>query len=509
MPREMSSATSMPESAQSTNFSAVSSAPAVSAPTNTKGYNVIDAFVTDGLLNQRVELLVPLDYSNANTGTISVVANVTQKYEKSLHQQTLSSEVVFPQPSKPIAYCQGGPGFPCAVPLSNSSITGFLIDKGYQIIYYDQRGTGLSSPLEVGSLMDAVGGTETKNGENELSERLLKYILHFRADSIVQDMERVRIALLGENSKWLLLGQSYGGFCSFTYLSMFSKSLEAVLITGGVPPLGQTADKVYEQTYKRTTDRNVHYYRKYPQDIARVKEIVQFLLNNNVDLPNGGTLTAERFQQLGIRFGGTGGTDAIHQIVMEFSHALKSSGKPTYSVLSRIQDESSFDTNILYALFQEAIYFSGKGTTASNWAADRLRYSLENSNYVISSLLLDSEKPVYFTGEMVYKLMFDDFKELRKLKTLAYKLHEYTEWSTLYDEKVLANITFEDVPVVAATYFHDQYVDFDLTMEAKKVFAGNGNLRQYITSDFFHNGLRADPAKILGSLLQLLESEVD
>lgn len=474
-------------------------------------YKIIDAFVTDGLLNQRLELAVPLNYSIPNEDLIRVVANVTQKYNKSIHGLDWNSKIIFPNPPKPIAYCQGGPGFPCPVPLSNSSHTGYLIDKGYQIIYYDQRGTGLSNPLETEFLLNKQ--KELINGSESASSGVLsplaRYVLNFRADSIVHDMEAIRATLFGENSKWLLLGQSYGGFCIFTYLSLAPGSIEAALITGGVPPIGKIPDRVYEQTYKRTTERNVHYYRKYPQDVLRVREIVSYLAQNNVTLPNGGSLSVERFQQLGIRFGGTGGTDAIHQLVVAFSQALRTLGRPTYSVLNSIQNESSFDTNIIYALFQEAIYCDGNKCGASNWAADRLRYATGNENYVVSSKLLESNEPIYFTGEMVYKLMFDDYSELRPLKELAHELHRNTEWSQLYNTEVLGKIKWEDVPVVAATYYYDQYVDFELTMEAKKVFNNNGNLRQYISSDHFHNGLRADTAKVLGSLFNLLESEID
>lgn len=507
MPREMS-----PNSI-SASAGVVSTVPTTMANDPKSPYKIIDAFVTDGFLNQRIELKVPLDYSSPNADLICVVANVTQKYNKSIHGLEWNSKVIFPNPAKPIAYCQGGPGFPCPVPLSNSSYTGYLIEKGYQIIYYDQRGTGLSNPLETESLLEKETELEAKYGsENPNSSEiglLAKYVLNFRADSIVRDMEAIRSALLGHDSKWLLLGQSYGGFCIFTYLSLAPSSVEAALITGGVPPIGQKPDRVYEQTYRRTTERNVHYYRKYPQDILRVKEIVKYLSQNKVTLPNGGTLSVDRFQLLGIRFGGTGGTDAIHQHVVALSESIRTMGRPSYSSLNSIQNESSFDTNVIYALFQEAIYCDGKKTGASNWAADRLRYASENSNYVANSEILASEEPIYFTGEMVYKLMFEDYTELRPLKQLAYDLHRYTEWSRLYDTDILGAIKWEDVPVVAATYYYDQYVDFELTMEAKKVFKNNGNLRQYISSDHFHNGLRADTDKVLGSLFKLLESEID
>lgn len=467
-------------------------------------YLMVDSFVVDGIINQRISFSVPLDYSAVEKGKIVIVANVIQKYDQSVHSHT---KVIFPEKVKPIAFLQGGPGFPCGVVLSNSGYVHQLLEKGYQVVLYDQRGTGLSSPIEAETLDDAAANHYGDLAGNA-TDRQLQYILNFRADYIVEDMEFVRKVLFG-NKKWLLLGQSYGGFCSFTYMSRYADSLKAVLATGGVPPIGFTADDVYAQTYKRTTERNTHYYRKYPQDKVKVKEILKYLSENDVTLPNGGKLSVERFQQLGIKFGASGGTDSLHVLVSEFYWTLETRKKPTYAILDTIQNETSFDTNVIYALFQEAIYQDG-GDQASGWAAERTRYVPGNENYIYTKDSLESLSPVYFTGEMVYKSMYDDYAELVKLKDLAYKLHENTKWSKLYDVATLLQLTWEKLPVVAASYYYDQYVDFKLTMDVKEnVFQGNGNLRQYVTSEFFHNGLRADPERVLGSLFKLLDNEVD
>lgn len=470
-------------------------------------YTLIDSFVVDGIINQRIKLDVPLNYSNFLKGKITVVANIVQKYDLAIH---VHSKVVFPAALKPIAYLQGGPGFPCALSFSNPGFDKVLLKKGYQVVLYDQRGTGLSTPIEVSTLETAV---QKKEGELDDShgDRQLDYILNFRADSIVEDMEEIRRTLFGKK-KWLLLGQSFGGFCSFTYMSRYPGSLEAVLVTGGVPPIGHTADDVYEQTYKRTTERNIHYYRKYPQDVKRVKQILAYLSQNNVSLPNGGKLSVERFQQLGIKFGGSGGTDSLHSLVTDFWWALETSGSPTYAVLNQIQSESSFDTNVIYALFQEAIYCDGGSSVVqkSGWAADRARFAEGNEKYIYSASLHSSLSPVYFTSEMVYKSMYDDYVELSKVKKLAFALQENTKWSKLYDPDVLQGLTWEKLPIVSTTYYYDQYVDFQLTMDVKeKIFNGNGNMRQYITSEYFHNGLRADPEGVLGSMFKLLEGEYD
>lgn len=460
-----------------------------------QSYKIIDSFVVDGLINQRIALSAPLSYSKKSGVTITIVANITQKYDKKLHQDLWT--IRFPENAKPIAYIQGGPGFPCTVPLAKSGLTKILVDDGYQVIYYDQRGTGLSTAIETDNLLEKGGPSE-----------IVDYLTKFRADSIVEDLELLRSTLFG-NSKWLIMGQSFGGFCCFTYLSFHHESLEAVFITGGVPPVGYSADDVYEQTYKRTTERNKHYYDKYPEDKSRVKAILRYLTENKVTLPDGGHLSVERFQQLGINFGGSGGTDSIHQLVVEFAWALEVFGRPTHGVLKSVELKSSFDDNILYALFQECIYADNSGT-ATNWAADRLRYSKGNEYFAFNEALLNSDDPVYFTGEMVFKSMFDDYVQLRPLKNVAQSLHSFNDWSALYDTKKISSIKWDDVPVVAATYYYDQYVDFELTMKVKQnLFHETGNLRQYITSEFFHNGLRADPEKVVGSLFKLIHNEVD
>jgi proline iminopeptidase len=44
------------------------------------------------------------------------------------------------------------------------------------------------------------------------------------------------------------------------------------------------------------------YYSKFPEDVDRVKSIMQYLKENNVSVPSG-KLSPERFQQLGLVFG--------------------------------------------------------------------------------------------------------------------------------------------------------------------------------------------------------------
>jgi proline iminopeptidase len=53
---------------------------------------------------------------------------------------------------------------------------------------------------------------------------------------------------------------------------------------------------------EKVEERNTAYYAKFPEDVERVKKIIQYLKKNKPALPSG-TLTPARFQQLGIVFG--------------------------------------------------------------------------------------------------------------------------------------------------------------------------------------------------------------
>lgn len=66
----------------------------------------------------------------------------------------------------------GGPGFECGPPKSHP-LTEYFFGKGYQMLYIDQRGTGLSTPVDADAL--AKGRT---------IEEQAKYLKMMRADNI-------------------------------------------------------------------------------------------------------------------------------------------------------------------------------------------------------------------------------------------------------------------------------------------------------------------------------------
>ena len=70
-------------------------------------------------------------------------------------------------------------------------------------------------------------------------------------------------------------------------------------------------------------------------------------------------------------------------------------------------------------------------------------------------------------------------------------------WPALYDpERLRAN----DVPVAAAIYAEDTYVESAFSLETAAQIRG---LRPWLTNEYEHNGLRADGDRVLGRLIDL------
>ncbi|KAI8976009.1 Alpha/Beta hydrolase protein [Pilobolus umbonatus] len=395
-----------------------------------------------------------------------------------------------------LLYLQGGPGFECRLP--SSSTSGWVkvaFEKGFQILLLDQRGTGLSSQISAQSL-DRLDTTEKK----------AEYLSYFRADSIIHDCEHIRKLLTSERSpkheqRLTLLGQSFGGFCIGTYLSLFPESIQSAYITGGVPPLVDNPDDVYRALYPRIIKKNRIYYKRFPRDIERVKLIHDYLYKNSVKLPNGGTLSPRRFLQLGLSFGGAGGYDSVHGIVQLAAYDIERFKELSYRTLELIQSTQSWDTNIIYAILHEAIYC--QNNQASRWSAERLlaEKPLEDE-FEWRLEKLSKDKPIYFTGETIYPFMFDDFAELRPLKDVAHVLAD-KKWGPLYDVKVLNNL--QNVNIAGVSYFDDMYVDRELSETSVSQING---FQHWITNEYAHNGLRVDGERILTYLMDLARGDI-
>jgi pimeloyl-ACP methyl ester carboxylesterase len=357
-----------------------------------------------------------------------------------------------------LVFLQGGPGFEATRPTSPP--TGWMKRalEDYRVLLLDQRGTGRSTPV----------GSEIPG---ESPEAQAAYLARFRADSIVRDAEHVRRELGVD--RWSVLGQSFGGFTSMTYLSIAPEGLREAFITGGLSPIGRPIDDVYGATYRRLIRANERYYTRYPDDRPRVREILRRLTDEAVLLPSGDRLTARRFRQLGLWLGDSAGFELLHHVVeLPF-------GSPAF----RHDAEAGvrFSRNPIYATLHESSYADG---VATRWSADRL----------LPGAGLDDD---FFTAEHVYPWMWEDYQALRPHRAAAEILAEHP-WPALYDADRLRH---NEVPVAATIYVNDLYVERDFAEETARSVRG---LRVWETDEFEHNGLRADGERVLGRLIDLV-----
>jgi len=397
-----------------------------------------------GLVLTEHEIDVPLDHAAPDGPTLSFFARETADVDGR---------------DKPfLVFLQGGPGSEAPRPMRVPTSPGWL-DRALQdfrVLMVDQRGTGRSTPA----------GTLPGLTAQQQADRLT----HFRADAIVRDLELLRAALGVD--RWSVLGQSFGGFCTMTYLSLAPEGLREAFFTGGVPPVGRPVEDVYAATYARQRERNRRYYARYPQDREVVRALHKRADAGELVLPNGDSVSSNRLRQLGAALGMSYGAEQLHYLLEldpdspAFRHDL--AGQLGFG-----------GRNPIYAALQEACYADGQAT---RWAA--LRTLPEDYREDVTLL----------TGEHVYPWSLAEDRELAPLAEATDLLATYA-WPRLYDEDALRSC---EVPAAAAIYAEDTYVDRALSEETAAMLP---TLRPWITNEYEHNGLRADGAAILDRLI--------
>ncbi|KAG7019030.1 Proline iminopeptidase, partial [Cucurbita argyrosperma subsp. argyrosperma] len=126
----------------------------------------------------------------------------------------------------------------------------------------------------------------------------------------------------------------------------------------------------------------------------------------------------------------------------------------SFFFLNEIDNWIPFGSNPLYALLNESVYCQG---ASSRWSAERIRNEV-GSKFDANKAVKDGF-PVYFTGE---------------------------------------------VPVAAAVYYEDMFVNFKLTMETASQIGGT---RLWITNELMHSGLRDAGPQVVDQLMGLLNGK--
>ncbi|ERF72501.1 hypothetical protein EPUS_07710 [Endocarpon pusillum Z07020] len=395
---------------------------------------------------------VPLDHSLPDSSrTLRIFGRSVERVEKPAAPPA-EGEGGKPKQLPYFVYLQGGPGFGCAPP-QDYGFTGLVLDRGFKMLFLDQRGMGLSTPVTARTL--AIQGD---------SKVQVDYLKLFRADTAVKDLEAIRKCLTAdypeEKKKWSIVGQSYGGFVATTYLSQAPEGLREVFTLGGLPPVNQKdPDEVYKRLHRKVQERNAKYYEKYPEDVEAVKRIARHLDHKDqpVMFADGGELSLMRFLSMGISFGFHGGLDTVHDIVLRTVNDLETFGFLTKPTLVRIEATGGFEDHVLYAIMHESIYCQRGGK--SDWSASR----------ILSKHKTSTNAPLEFIGEMVLRDHFSVYPELKVLTEVADALANIDDWPDLYDVDRLKQ---NEVPVYSATYVEDMYVDFGFAQETARTIKG-------------------------------------
>lgn len=375
-----------------------------------------------------------------------------------------------------LLFLQGGPGGESPRPLSPTS-DGWIEEavKHFRVVLPDQRGTGRSSCVD-GRTIAALGERAEAAG-SDAARSQADFLKRHLASSIVRDFEYLRLVGFG-GKPWVTLGQSYGGFLTLSYLSLFPEGVAASFTCGGIPHVPASASEVYAHTFPRMAAKTQQYYDRYPADVERVAALADALEEQKPALPDGSPMTVERLQLMGSDFGMKPSFERMHWIIdhafVNGDGTLNCGSSVSDSFLMRAFERTNTRTNPLYWTLQEFIYADGD-TMPIGWAAAE-----EKAHRAEFDTLA---RPLMFTGEAMFPWMFEQMPELKPFKPAMDLLMEDTSWDKIYDPQRLA---CNEVPLQAAVYFDDMYVDSGLQLDT---LSRVGNSHAWVTNEFEHDGL--------------------
>lgn len=206
---------------------------------------------------------------------------------------------------------------------------------------------------------------------------------------------------------------------------------------------------------------------------------------------------------------GAGNANAKQDAILRVHTDLSQAGHLTRQTLNMLDHALPYDNNPLYAILHEPLYCQGE---ASDWSAWRVM--AEFAEFDVDAALASpsnpdspeggDERPLYFTGETVFPHLFTSFAALRAMRNPAEMLARHAEWPRLYDLEQLRERN--DVPVYAAVYLDDMYVDYGLSVQTARGIRG---CRWFVTSLAKHDGLRRREEEVFGGLWALREEGLD
>ena len=416
-----------------------------------------------------------------------------------------------------LVYFQGGPGSAGTRP---APLGGWMQEmlQHYRIVMLDERGTGQSHPMD--SLrVSAIPDTQAQAA----------YLSCFRADYIVADAELLR-RLLQADEKWAALGQSFGGFCITSYLSLAPSGLSEAFITAGLPSTFRHADEVYKRTWASLEKRNAAFFREFPEDETTCWEIAAHLAETAEYLPTGERLTPRRFRMIGANLGWSYGFEKMHYLLedpfIQLGPALNADGSEhvrerrlSTRFLNAVGAELSFAETPLYWALHESIYAQEQAvrplqesenisasSAATAWSAQRIRESFPQ--FRVPEIAAGSRGEAElrdwadangfgfrFSCEHVFQWQGEEDPALRGLASAAELIANFAHFPSLHNPAMLAHNT---VPVVAWIYRRDMFVPYELSMETAAQIRG---LQPLISETYDHDALRTHSKEVIDALM--------
>lgn len=99
--------------------------------------------------------------------------------------------------------------------------------------------------------------------------------------------------------------------------------------------------------------------------------------------------------------------------------------------------------------------------------------------------------------------MFEDYSELRKVQDVAERVAADSDWPALFDEEQLAK---NEVPVYAAAYTEDMYVDYDFSRETAAKIKG---AKVFVTNVMYHDAVRDKMDEVVRQVFALRDDVID
>lgn len=421
-------------------------------------------------------ITVPLDWRGVEPSDFRAVEAACDTESLRLFYRVVTAPDKVHEDLPLLVFLQGGPGGSGPRPL-NATDEGWIGEavKHFRVVLPDQRGTGRSS--QVSPAVIARRGTPQQQAD---------FLKRFLADSIVRDFEYLRLTEFGGRA-WASEGQSYGGFLTLTYLSLFPQALRVCFTTGGIPGVPASADTVYQHTYPRVLAKTQQYYRRYPQDEEIIARLADRLAEGNVVLPNGDPFSVQRLQSLGQGFGMKPGWERLHWLLDD---AFDADDNISDGFLMKVLATTGSAGKALYWTLQEFIYADG----GDSGKCEPVRWSAQRE--LAKHPEFDAgNRPLIFTGEMCYPWMFGEDSALKPFKAAVDLMMESDEWGKIYDEDQLRR---NEVPLQAGIYYDDMYVDSGIQVDT---LSRIGNSHYWMTNDFEHDGVHG--ASVFPHLYQL------